>query len=99
MTDWSEYLACGQCEAKMGDACYDLLGAGPEALPSRFREVPHGARKRRGEKVATAAVATRKTSQPVARRAARRTAVATSGWAAIAERQAAKKETDPRGRR
>lgn len=91
MTDWSAYLACGQCEAKMGDACYDLLSAGPEALPSRFREVPHVARKRRGEKVAPAIATPRKTSQPVARRAARKTAVATSGWAAIAEAQAAKR--------
>jgi hypothetical protein len=93
VTDWQAYLACEVCEAKMGEACYTLLGRGPQALPSQYAEVPHSSRKRRGA-VRIAAPASRSaTSSPVTRRADRAVARKVSGWESVAARQRERKET------
>jgi hypothetical protein len=96
VTNWDEYLTCTTCEAGQGEACYTLLGRGPEALPSRYADVPHSDRKRRGESRkprAGSATATRNATPLPQRRAARKAATQTTGWAAVAERQRQRKET------
>lgn len=94
MADWTAFGSCPQCEAKRGGACYDLLAAGPQALPSQYRDVPHSGR------IKAAARATAVRSQPrgmrsqggtVARRAARKTETTATGWAAVALKQPERK--------
>lgn len=93
VTDWDRYLACTVCEAKTGGACFELLSAGPDALPSRYAEVPHSARKLRGALiVAGPAKPTAKTGL-VARRSQVSAARKVSGWEAVAARQRKAKET------
>jgi hypothetical protein len=94
VTDWSEYLACTVCEAKKGGACFTLLGRGPQALSSRYADVPHSSRKRSGEQPATKPAKQPATgrSLPV-RRAAKRTANTVSGWEAVIARQRERRET------
>lgn len=89
MSDYpADYLACGQCEAKRGGACFDLLAVGPEALPPRLRDRPHSARNVAGSASATTTRTAREPSAtPPQRRAARRSATAAKGWAAVAARQ------------
>lgn len=45
MTDWDQWYACDVCHALLGQACFDLSSGGPQALPPRYREVPHSCRK------------------------------------------------------
>src|ERR1044071_7850886 len=94
--DWGEMLACEQCVATFGKPCLDLLGAGPEALPSRPRAVPHSGRKSRAEaaaKRAAPAKATAAKPRPAAsstsagRRTARKTTSTADAWIALAERR------------
>lgn len=97
MTDWDAYLACVQCEAKAGGACYTLLGVGPQALPSRFAEVPHSSRKVRGQSRtprAKSATAVRKAAASLPqRRADRKTATTATGWGAVALEQQRRRES------
>lgn len=88
MTDWNAYQACGVCEAKMGEACYSLLAAGPQALPSVRAQTPHSSRKSRGESRKSLADPARpQASTPATRRAARKTTAQANGWAELARRQ------------
>lgn len=94
-----DHLACSVCEAKLGDRCFSLLAgtaSGIDLGRSRFMDHPHPGRKRSGWKAATEPATRTATRSPgtatVARRAARKTATTVSGWAAIAEKQAAKRE-------
>lgn len=89
-----DYLACEVCEAVAGGACYALLAAGPEALPSRYAERPHSSRKLRGESRKTLArpAKTQVKATPPVRRAARKTQAQATGWAAVALEQQRKRE-------
>lgn len=88
MTDWAAYLACTVCEAKVGGRCFTLLAGGPEALPARYAEVPHSARKLRGTVTAKTTAKSRGAgTATVARRAAKRTEATANSWAAIAAKQ------------
>jgi hypothetical protein len=88
-----DHLACPQCGSGLGRKCLDLLGAGPQAVPSVERDIPHSGRKRRGQATATrtakAVPAVRKVagSSSAGRRAARKTDTTASAWLALAERQ------------
>lgn len=101
MTDWPAYLGCDTCEAKQGEACYTLLARGPQALPSRYAEVPHSGRKMRGEprkvragSATRARIADARGADSVPqRRAARKSATKATGWAAVAEQQRKRRET------
>lgn len=88
MTDWTAYLACTVCEAKMGGACFTLMACGPEALPSRYADVPHSSRKLRGTVTAKSTAKPRGSGTAnVARRTAKRTEATAKSWAAVAKRQ------------
>jgi hypothetical protein len=92
-----DYLKCdagGACGAPAGDRCYDLLAAGPQALPSRYRDSPHSGRKVRGAVPATPAKPRPQSSgaDVVTRRAARRTTTKATGWEAVAARQRERRE-------
>lgn len=93
MTDWDRYLACTTCEAKTGGACFELLSAGPDALPPRYAEVPHSSRKLRGAPVVRAPA--KFTAKPglVARRSQVSASRKVSGWEAVAARQRKARET------
>jgi hypothetical protein len=97
VTNWDDYLACTTCEAKLGGPCYALLGRGPQALPSRYAEVPHSARKMRGESRtprAKSATAVRKAAASLPqRRADRKTATTATGWGAVALEQQRRRES------
>jgi hypothetical protein len=88
VTDWTAYLACDVCEAKMGGACFALLSGGPEALPPRYAGVPHSSRKLRGTVTAKGTAKPRGSGTAnVARRTAKRTEATAKSWAAVAKRQ------------
>lgn len=86
--NWADYLACGVCEAKAGEACYALLAAGPQALPSVPADRPHSARKQRGaSRKPVAESASPQRAEPAARRATNRNTATAKSWAEIARRQ------------
>lgn len=87
MTDWSAYVACTQCEAKAGEACYLLLARGPEAGPSVMAEVPHSSRKLGGQKSQPVATPRKQVATLPQRRAARKAESQADAWAAIADRK------------
>lgn len=93
MTDWGQWLSCKQCSAVKGRACFALSSGGPDALPAEMLDVPHSGRKMSGVKAVPVGrlPSGPKRANP-ARRAARRTEVAATGWAAVAEQQQRRRE-------
>jgi hypothetical protein len=89
MTDWSAYRACEVCEAKTGDACYTLLGAGPQALPSEYADTPHSSRNLRGAEPARPRTTPHSagSATPVARRSAAKARSTAASWADVARKQ------------
>lgn len=77
----------------MGGACFELLSAGPDAVPSRYAAVPHSARKLRGHPVVAAPAKSSAKPGLVARRLQVSAARKVSGWEAVAARQRKVKET------
>lgn len=94
MTDWHQWYACDVCHALIGQECYDLSSGGPQALPPRYRDIPHSARKpRTAGTPATRATAPESRPKPAtrvgqpARRRAARTESTAAAWRALAARR------------
>lgn len=94
MTDWDQWYACGTCPALLGEACYDLSSGGPQALPPRYRDVPHSNRKPRtaGTPTIRATVPesrpkTPAKAAPMARRRVAKTENTAAAWRALAAKR------------
>lgn len=91
MTDWNTYIACDQCPALQGEACYERSSGGPAALPEIRKDVPHAGRKPSARVTPPVTrprpqPARKSTATPVRRRAARSASTA-DAWRALADKQ------------